>query len=156
MSHTLRVLYFTANGRSMGMISWEAPVLFVHIWKKTQTKPSWVFKYIPKCEIKLHLFYSRCFLKSYFILRVSFDIGHTSGFSKQSCGIMYTTNLTNSKVLYKVVDSSLVDVHVFCTHLECNLVNNYWCKKCSEQKLWRKLKHSLFSHFLRVICFLDN
>jgi hypothetical protein len=51
--------------------------------KTKQRKPSQVFKYIFNCNIKSPLFCTRSFLKSNFTWSLSFDIGHTSQFSKE-------------------------------------------------------------------------
>jgi hypothetical protein len=52
--------------------------------KTKQRKPSQVSKYIFNRNIKLPLFCTCSFIKSSFTWSLSFDIGHTSQFSKQS------------------------------------------------------------------------
>lgn len=83
-----------AIGRNMSVVS-EKLLCHFHVSKQTtkQRKPSQISKYILKCEIKLPSFWTCSFLKSNVRWRLSFDIGHTNHFSKQS--LQTIPNLNN-------------------------------------------------------------
>jgi hypothetical protein len=124
-------------GRNMSVVSVTLLRRFYTLQRKTTIRNAFrVSKYLFGCEIKLHSFCTYSFLKSNFTQSLSFDIGHTSQFSKQSSQItrlrLIGSHLYMKPINYKVLrfltssilyfvsfkpEIHLIDIYKFSSYL---------------------------------------